>query len=52
MAEPSTVSIEHFFCHNSACPDHAKRAVSVDSAIGGTGVSAVGVETGETPNAT
>ena len=25
MAEPSSLSIEHFFCHNSACPDHGKR---------------------------
>jgi hypothetical protein len=25
MADPSSSSIEHFFCHNSACPDHGKR---------------------------
>ena len=25
MADPSSLSIEHFFCHNSACPDHGKR---------------------------
>src|SRR5258706_4705359 len=25
MAEASSLGIEHFFCHNSACPDHAKR---------------------------
>ena len=25
MAEPSSPGIEHFFCHNSACPDHGKR---------------------------
>jgi transposase-like protein len=25
MAEPSALPIEHFFCHNSACPDHGKR---------------------------
>ena len=25
MAEPSSPPIERFFCHNSACPDHAKR---------------------------
>src|SRR3954470_11748525 len=25
MASPSSLSIEHFFCHNSACPDHGKR---------------------------
>ena len=25
MAEPSAPRIEHFFCHNSACPDHGKR---------------------------
>ena len=25
MAEPSTLSIELCFCHNSACLDHAKR---------------------------
>ena len=25
MAEPSSLSIEHFFCHNSTCPDHGKR---------------------------
>ena len=25
MAEPFIVPIEHFFCHNSACPDHGKR---------------------------
>ena len=25
MAEPSNQGIEHFFCHNSACPDHGKR---------------------------
>jgi hypothetical protein len=25
MAEPSTLGIEHFFCHNSGCPDHGKR---------------------------
>ena len=24
-AEPSRLGIEHFFCHNSACPDHGKR---------------------------
>jgi hypothetical protein len=26
MAEPSSLSIEHFFCHNSDCPDHGRRA--------------------------
>ena len=26
MVEPSRLSIEHCFCHNSACPDHGKRA--------------------------
>ena len=25
MAEASRLGIEHFFCHNSACADHAKR---------------------------
>jgi len=25
MGEPSSLGIEHFFCHNSACPDHGKR---------------------------
>jgi hypothetical protein len=25
MVEASGLSIEHYFCHNSACPDHAKR---------------------------
>src|SRR5437764_14602434 len=25
MAEASSLSIEHFFCHNSDCPDHGKR---------------------------
>jgi hypothetical protein len=25
MAESSKLSIEHFFCHNSDCPDHGKR---------------------------
>ena len=25
MAEPSSLPIESFFCHNSACPDHGKR---------------------------
>ena len=25
MAEPSSPSIEHFFCHNSACVHHGKR---------------------------
>src|SRR3954469_13364875 len=25
MSEPSGLSIEHHFCHNSACPDHGKR---------------------------
>jgi transposase-like protein len=25
MAEASSLGIEHFFCHNSACPDHGKR---------------------------
>ena len=25
MAEASKPGIEHFFCHNSACPDHGKR---------------------------
>ncbi len=25
MAEPSTLTIEHCFCHNSDCPDHGKR---------------------------
>jgi hypothetical protein len=25
MADPSSLGIEHFFCHNSACPDHGKR---------------------------
>ena len=25
MAEPSSLSIELFFCHNTACADHAKR---------------------------
>jgi len=25
MAEPSSLPIEHFFCHNSGCPDHGKR---------------------------
>ena len=27
MSEPSRLAIEHFFCHNSACPDHGKRGV-------------------------
>jgi hypothetical protein len=25
MPEPLSLPIEHFFCHNSACPDHGKR---------------------------
>ena len=25
MSGPSSLGIEHFFCHNSACSDHAKR---------------------------
>ena len=25
MAEPSPLTIEHCFCHNSSCPDHCKR---------------------------
>ena len=25
MAEVSSLGIEHFFCHNSACTDHGKR---------------------------
>ena len=25
MADPSSLTIEHFFCHNSDCPDHGKR---------------------------
>ena len=25
MTELSPLPIEHFFCHNSACPDHGKR---------------------------
>ena len=25
MAEPSSLGIEHFLCHNSACADHGKR---------------------------
>ena len=25
MADPTSLGIEHFFCHNSACPDHARR---------------------------
>ena len=25
MAEPSSLGIENFFCHNSDCPDHGKR---------------------------
>src|SRR5436189_1153717 len=25
MVEPSSLGIEHFFCHNSECPDHGKR---------------------------
>jgi hypothetical protein len=25
MAEPSSLGIEQFFCHNSACLDHGKR---------------------------
>jgi len=25
MVEPSSPGIEHFFCHNSQCPDHGKR---------------------------
>jgi hypothetical protein len=25
MAEASSLGIEHFFCHNSACADHGKR---------------------------
>ena len=25
MAEPTSLPIERFFCHNSACPDHGKR---------------------------
>src|SRR4051794_36894064 len=28
MAEASILGIEHFFCHNSACADHAKRGCS------------------------
>jgi hypothetical protein len=27
MAEPSSLPIESFFCHNSACPDHGKRGL-------------------------
>lgn len=26
MPEPSDLSTEHCFCHNSACPDHGKRS--------------------------
>jgi hypothetical protein len=26
MAEPTSLPIEAFFCHNSSCPDHGKRA--------------------------
>jgi hypothetical protein len=25
MAEPSSLGIEHYFCHNSACAEHGKR---------------------------
>ena len=25
MGEASSLGIEHFFCHNSDCPDHGKR---------------------------
>jgi hypothetical protein len=25
MSDPSRLTIEHFFCHNSTCPDHGKR---------------------------
>ena len=25
MADPTSPPIEHFFCHNPACPDHGKR---------------------------
>jgi hypothetical protein len=25
MAEAPSLGIEHYFCHNSACPDHARR---------------------------
>ena len=25
MSGPSSLGIEHFFCHNSACSDHGKR---------------------------
>jgi hypothetical protein len=25
MVEPASLGIEHFFCHNSDCPDHGKR---------------------------
>lgn len=25
MTEPSILGLEHFFCHNSDCPDHGKR---------------------------
>ena len=25
MDEPSSLGIEHFFCHNCDCPDHGKR---------------------------
>jgi len=25
MADPASQGIEHFFCHNSDCPDHGKR---------------------------
>jgi transposase-like protein len=26
VAEPTSLPIERFFCHNPACPDHGKRA--------------------------
>ena len=25
MTEPSSLGIEHFFCHNSGCPEYGKR---------------------------
>ena len=25
MADPASLGIEHFFCHNPDCPDHGKR---------------------------
>jgi transposase-like protein len=28
MTEPFNPGIEHFFCHNSDCPDHGKRGQS------------------------